>query len=1139
MLSLFNTNTTESGYRLKTVEVFNWGTFHEGNSKTDIAVISPQGQNTLLTGANGSGKTTMVDALLVLLVNPQKRFFNQSSGEKNKKARSEETYVEGHYRRTQNEEQQNAKVEKLRPNRSQTYSIILGVFTNAQSVPITLVQVRYFTNSGLQCKYIVAKMELSIKSDIQFSSDGAWLRKLKRQYNERIEDFDAFSKYATAFQRYFGMKSEKAMSLFNQTVGMKILGDLDEFIRINMLEGTEPEIQFGKLMESYQTLLDSYRALEKAQTQLELLKPVYESSDIYQKLSNEIETLTTQKRLLEPYFASQQVIIWTSEIENQDRKLDLLSNKLGTHETELENKREQKITIDISLANNQVTQQIIALEKEIKKFEGSKKEKEKALDDYNKLARKLDFLENPEENTFQENYQNALNLQISLKTQKKDFEEQKYNNRKNLEQKQKDFKEIVHEIKQLENSSSKITGAIIGIKQGIIDAVGAIDTEIPFVAEVIQVRASEKEIWNNAIEKILHNLGLCLLVPEKYYFKVNQYIHAQRDIKGRVVYHKVENKRSKALFQAHSTRMVVDKLEFKPNNEYADWVENHLVNAFNYLCTEDLTEFERSDKALLPSGLTRNKNRHERDDRQGHRHILGWDNKELLRECKRKGTELSDEISKLERINKNIERQLKDIEDKESLLSFFLEIKIFSKLNWQADAEEILKLSNRKEALESSNDNLKTLKAQSESLKQEIGQLEKARDITKIDFHDIEKSLEMLKSELRSKDSFLKNYEYHNLSAELKSIEILTQSIEKQLTFEAFFKQKEGFERNIDEKLANLSNQKTNAEREIRGKMNRFRNPTKEIKEKFSDWDSDILNLGTEIDQLPEYIDRYLKIKDENIAIFTQRFQQEFNKGVTKALTDFVNWLEIQYEKICDKIEEINDSLKEIPFSRNPDTYIQLEQTNTRKPIIRDFRSEKLNSWQIDYAKAALAQNTQELEIENFINRIQPFIKELQEDEKRRLEVTDVRNWSDFKAKEFYKADNTSKQVFNSSASLSGGEAAQLAYTVLGAAIAHQFGINRDNSNHRSFRFIVIDEAFSKLDEEKSDYLLQLCKKLGLQLMIVTPLTSIHLVENDISVIHWVTKSKKDVRKSIVKDIPILEYKKEKENLLSEIEDDL
>ena len=1138
MLSLFNTNTTESGYRLKTLEVFNWGTFHEGDNKVDISKISPQGQNTLLTGANGSGKTTLVDALLVLLVNPAKRFFNQSSGEKDKKARNEMTYVEGHYGRTQSGEQQNAKIEKLRQDRSQTYSIILGVFTNAQNLPITLIQVRHLNNSEVKCKYIVARTELSIEKDIQYSSDGMWLKKLKRQYNDRIEEYDGFPKYAVAFQRYFGMRSEKAMSLFNQTVGMKILGDLDEFIRINMLEDTEPEIQFTKLMESYQTLLESYRALEKAKTQLELLQPIYESNDAYRDLEAQIRTLSNQKRLLEPYFASQQSIIWTSETGQQDRKLDGLLDKLGKQESELENKREQRNNIEISIANNQIAQQIKDLDKDIKELEKSRSQKEKDLENYNKLARKLEFFENPEENSFQSNYQKAIDLQIALKAQKVALENQQYETRKKTDSKKDEFKIISQEINQLQNSSSKIIGRVAEIKQEIIDAVGASDSEIPFVAEVIQVRAAEKEIWNNAIEKILHSFGLCLLVSEKYYVKVNQYVHNQRDMKGKIVYHRVESKVSKPIFQPFNARTVINKLELKPNNPFADWVENHISNAFNYLCTEDLSEFERSDKALLPSGLTRNKNRHERDDRQGNRHILGWDNRELLRERKREGTELSDEISKLERVNNTIQKQLNGIDDTDKLLSFFLEIKYFSKLDWQTDAVEREKLSARKQVLETSNNIYQDLKKQSDALRVEIDKLDKEKTNTDREIFGTESHISTLKKEQKEIDIFLKNYDSDNLQAELENIKILTQSIENQLNFERFFKQKEIFEKEIDGKISTINTQKSNAEGTIRRKMNKYRNPSKEITEQFSDWETDMLDLGTEMEDLYGYIDHYKRIKDDNLVIFKERFQQEFNKGVTKALTDFVNWLEIQHEKIEDKITEINESLKEIPYNLNPDTYIQIEQSKTKNKRINEFRFEKLNNWQMDYSQAAMSQNMQELEIENFIHKIQPFIKELKDDEKRRLEITDVRNWSDFKAKEFWKADDTQKQVFESSASLSGGEAAQLAYTVLGAAIAHQFNINKENTNNRSFRFIVIDEAFSKLDEDKSKYLLQLCKNLGLQLMIVTPLTSIHLAENDISVIHWVAKSKKDTRKSVVRDIPILEYKKEKENLLAEAKEE-
>ncbi len=75
-LSVFNTDNQKSGFRLQYMEVFNWGTFDE-----TIHSIKPGGETSLLTGANGSGKTTFVDALLTLIVPEKKyRFYNQRSG---------------------------------------------------------------------------------------------------------------------------------------------------------------------------------------------------------------------------------------------------------------------------------------------------------------------------------------------------------------------------------------------------------------------------------------------------------------------------------------------------------------------------------------------------------------------------------------------------------------------------------------------------------------------------------------------------------------------------------------------------------------------------------------------------------------------------------------------------------------------------------------------------------------------------------------------------------------------------------------------------------------------------------------------------------------------------------------------------
>ena len=108
---------------------------------------------------------------------------------------------------------------------------------------------------------------------------------------------------------------------------------------------------------------------------------------------------------------------------------------------------------------------------------------------------------------------------------------------------------------------------------------------------------------------------------------------------------------------------------------------------------------------------------------------------------------------------------------------------------------------------------------------------------------------------------------------------------------------------------------------------------------------------------------------------------------------------------------------------------------------------------------------------------------------------------------------------------LSGGEKAQLTYTILGSAIAYQFGLTK-NGLDSSFRFIAIDEAFCAQDEDKARYLISLCKQLHLQLLVVTPSDNIHIVENDISYVHYVER-KGD--RSVLYNMPISEFKAERE----------
>lgn len=137
---LFTTNAGTAGYRLNYMEVYNWGTFNKR-----IYRIAPEGNNSLLTGANASGKSTLIDALLTLLVPAKKdRFYNQSSGNERKGDRTEETYVLGNYGNIQTEGESATKTQQLRDRR--TYSVILASFANNHKQVVTLFQVRWFVN---------------------------------------------------------------------------------------------------------------------------------------------------------------------------------------------------------------------------------------------------------------------------------------------------------------------------------------------------------------------------------------------------------------------------------------------------------------------------------------------------------------------------------------------------------------------------------------------------------------------------------------------------------------------------------------------------------------------------------------------------------------------------------------------------------------------------------------------------------------------------------------------------------------------------------------------------------------------------------------------------------------------------------
>ena len=1124
---LFTTNSGTAGFRLSYLEIFNWGTFNNR-----VYRIAPQGNNSLLTGANASGKSTLIDALLTLLVPAKKdRFYNLSSGNERKGDRTEETYVLGNYGNIQAEGESASKMQQLRDK--STYSVVLASFANNHQSIVTLFQVRWFVNGELKCSYGYSSKSLKIKDDFSgFDSKGNWKKLLEKRYNtnvpkKQIEFYDTIKDYKDRIVSSLGLRSEKALTLFNQIVGVKVLNNLDDFICNNMLEQRDAESEYIRLSESFATLIEAKTTIEKVKAQIAQLEPIDKNAKELDAINSTLEKLQTTREMAVYWFAQKNVELAKTRLDELKEKLTGLDSQLKKLNEEKEQLKQKERELSISIENDDIGKQISGLEREIRGLETAKQARQNRLIEYNKKALEVGFSQNPSEQVFIENREKARternNCHAEIDAKNEDFR-----HAKNEEERiKKEIEDNVNTLQVLQKNKNNISGREAEIRDMILQETGATPEEIPFIGELIRVKDSEKD-WENSIEKILHNFALRLIVPEKYYKEVSGFVNSH-NLNGRIVYQRYENTSSLRGFQNRelSEKCLLNKLEFNQKSPYSEWVEDVVFEKYNYACVSNIDEFYLyNEKAVTIEGLIKSvHNKHEKDDRphtnKRENYVLGWDNKEKVTSIRALVRELQEQQKQNTREIREIETEIRNIEKRKLCYhDIFEKFSKFEDINWEETARTIQDRTDRKKELEATNDKVKALQEQLKGVQLSLSTLEnetiksKEREVFKIEQVEIVAANKRLSENKGALGQLgivdITAFETENAS----QLNVNYENIEaKQKEFQAAIRQRE----------KNEEAEKSRIEREIAGLVMEFKNPSEEITQKFKDWRSDVHALpdAQNVNLIGEYQKLYHKLINEDLVRHEKKFNEYLQETVTNKVSDFRMFFANWEKSIKETIEMLNKSLKAIDFSNSPTTYIQLINSKRFSLEIMEFRRE------LDGAIPNMREITSTLDgrRNHFDNKIQPLIEHLR-NEQWRKKVMDVRSWFSYKAEEFYKETGQKHKTYESMGQLSGGEKAQLTYTILGSAIAYQFGLTKDGLQSNSFRFIAIDEAFKAQDEDKARYLISLCKQLHLQLLVVTPSDNIHIVENDISFVHYVER---DGNESRLLDMPIGVFKQERE----------
>ncbi|MGA7979115.1 MAG: ATP-binding protein, partial [Chromatiaceae bacterium] len=328
-----------SGYRLHRLEVFNWGTF-DGR----VWTLQPGGRNSLLTGDIGSGKSTLVDAVTTLLVPAHRVAYNKAAGADSRE-RTLRSYVLGHYKSERSDLSGTAKPVALRDPSS--YSVILGVFHNAgYDQTVTLAQVFWIKDlQGQPARFFVgAERDLSIAEHFaHFGADITRLRKRLRGLGAEVSD--SFPPYGAWFRRRFGIENEQALELFHQTVSMKSVGNLTDFVRLHMLEPFDVAPRIAALIGHFDDLNRAHEAVLKAKRQVEQLTPLVGDCERHTSVTSHVEELRACREALRPYFAGLKLTLLdkritglTEEWARQDaqvRRLEERRDGLRAEEAEL------------------------------------------------------------------------------------------------------------------------------------------------------------------------------------------------------------------------------------------------------------------------------------------------------------------------------------------------------------------------------------------------------------------------------------------------------------------------------------------------------------------------------------------------------------------------------------------------------------------------------------------------------------------------------------------------------------------------------------------------------------------------------------------------------------------------------------
>lgn len=1093
---------SRAGYRLSHLEVFNWGTFDKR-----VWRLTPGGETTLLTGDIGSGKSTLVDAMTTLLMPANKISYNKAAGAESKE-RTLRSYVEGHYKSESVESTGRSRPVGLRDHRS--YSVILGVFVNeGYDETVALAQVFHQKEQTGQPDrfYVTSPKALSIEADFtDFGADLNDLRRRLRAGGAQIFNHGEFPKYATSYRRLLGVRSEQAMELFHQTVSMKSVGNLNEFVRHHMLEPVDSSEKVRGIVTHFEDLTKAHDAVKRARDQLDALRPLAATTEKYDAALARRTDTERQRDAVRLFVAELRIRLLTEEVDANTQ----LRTQRGAEAEQAELERDSLTLARESLIEERAGaggDRVSELERLASAARVEAEERRSRRARFGARVEAAELAAVNDGPAFA-NLRSGLMAAKGETTERRGALDARFADlAARLAELRRRSQDTGAELASLASRSSNLPSSQLDVRSQLCSDLGIGEDEVPFAGELLDV-AEEFAQWRGAAERVLRGFALSLLVPQQHYDRVARWVndhrltHRRTDGKvtgSRLVYERVAARR--VPLQATGTAgvlLLADTLEIA-DGSFRDYLRDQLVRRADYRCVDSIDQFRDERRAVTKEGQVRSGDRHEKDDRaradDPRAWVLGWVNERKVAALTAQLVEQQQQTLALESERDQVDRERDLVGIRLTALSALEDYTSWTELDWREATEraddhdaERQRLVSGSSALAEIERRLATNAQRAAAVGERLKRL--GGDIARLDDR-----IERSRAALRSDESFVAGVPepdaataratYPSLEERLAGGVPLVpdecRSVADRLTDE------------LDMAIKRVNTELGGYTQSLLQYMGEFR----------KSWPEATTEMDVSIEARQEYLAFHDRVAGDDLPRFEEEFKRQLNTNTIRELAQFNGWLRRQAQEIDVRVDRINEALGAIDYS--PGRYITLVKEGTVNQEVRDFRTELRNAT-TDVLTPDDDQYSEQrfLDVQRIIERFRGRDGHADADKAWTRRVTDVRNWFTFSASERDKETDEEWEHYRDSDGKSGGQKEKLAYTILAASLAYQFGLEWGVERSKDFRFAVIDEAFGRGSDASTRYALELFAKLGLQLLIVTPLQKVHVIEPYVRAIGFV-----------------------------------